>query len=456
MKNIYIRSGMSPLDSFTPAQILLKNSIGTNVGNLLYVYGILRTITQEDTTITSNYYSARMEDADMINETYDCFIIPLADAFRNDFVYELRNLTRLVRKLKIPCYIIGVGLRAPYEADFSEGFPFDKDVKEFVSAVLEKSAIVGVRGQITSDYLTHLGFKEGTDHMVIGCPSMYTFGPELTIRNTNITRESRVCFNTSVTTPDNIHEFINRTIKEFPDYQFVPQVLSELRLLYTGSPYMNKGNALYPCEITDEVYNGKHCQFFINIPTWLDYLKNADFSFGSRLHGNIAATLSGTPSILFPKDARVRELAEYHHLTSVPCHEINERTSIWDLIEKADFHDVSRYQEENFNRFLKFLEMNDIDHIYKDGKAPDQVPLDVMMSQVEMKPPVTSIAACSLEEMNARWKAFYPGHDKKIRDLNKQKKDLQQEIAALKLEQISPFTRVGNKIINSVKKVVKK
>ena len=86
MKNIYIRSGMSPLDSFTPAEILLKNSIGTNVGNLLYVYGILRTITKEDTTITSNYYAARMEDADYINENYDCFIIPLADAFRSDFV----------------------------------------------------------------------------------------------------------------------------------------------------------------------------------------------------------------------------------------------------------------------------------------------------------------------------------------------------------------------------------
>lgn len=456
MKNIYIRSGMSPLDSFTPAEILLKNSIGTNVGNLLYVYGILRTITKEDTTITSNYYAARMEDADYINENYDCFIIPLADAFRSDFVYELRNLTRLVRKLKIPCYIIGVGLRAPYEPDFSGGFAFDQDVKDFVSAVLEKSSIVGVRGQITSDYLTHLGFREGKDHMPIGCPSMYSFGPELTIRTSDITRESRVCFNTSVTTPDNIHEFIDRIIKEFPNYQFVPQVLSELRLLYTGSPYVNKGNPLYPCEITNEVYNGEHARFFINIPTWLEFLKTADFSFGSRLHGNIAATLAGTPSILFPKDARVRELSEYHHLTSVPCQEINEQTNIWDLIEKADFHDVSRYQEENFSRFLKFLEMNGIDHIYEDGKAPEQVPLDVMMSKVEMKPPVTSIAACTLEEMNERWKSFYPSHDKKIRDLNKQKKDLQQQIAALKLEQVSPFTRVGNKVLNSVKKAVKK
>ncbi len=478
MKNIYIRSGMSPLDSFTASHILLKNSIGTNVGNLLYVYGILRTITKEDTTITANYYTVDENKADEINEKYDCFIIPLADAFREEFTGELRALTRLVKKLRIPCFIIGAGLRAPYEADLKAGFSFDEDVKNFVSAVLEKSAMVGVRGQITADYLSHLGFREGIDHMAIGCPSMYSFGAELTIRDTNITRDSIVCYNSSLTTPDNIHEFINRTIREFPNYYFVPQVLKQLRLMYTGAPFINTGNPLYPSRITDEVYNGKHAQFFINIPTWLDFLKTADLSFGSRLHGNIAATLAGTPSILFPKDARVRELADYHHLTSIPYDEVNENTNIWGLIEKVDFHQVSRYQKENFDRFLGFLEKNSIDHIYENG-TPAVNPLGAMMEKVVMQPPVTSIAACTMEEMDERWYEFYPTHDKKIVKLNKQKKNLQQEVSQLKKSQkqledklkaaeaakreaeikaanaetkANPFAKLGSKLLGSNKK----
>lgn len=79
--------------------------------------------------------------------------MPLADAFREDFRPVLRNYTQLIRKLKIPVVVTGVGLRANYEPQLDEGFTFDEDVTNFVKAVLEKSAQIGVRGQITADYL---------------------------------------------------------------------------------------------------------------------------------------------------------------------------------------------------------------------------------------------------------------------------------------------------------------
>src|SRR5699024_7513084 len=109
------------------------------------------------------YYRINKNDADYINETYDCYIIPLADAFRESFRSHLRRYTRLIKKLNIPVIVVGVGLSAPFEPDLDEGFPFDADVKNFVSAVLEKSNIIGVRGQITADYLTKLGFRAGVD-----------------------------------------------------------------------------------------------------------------------------------------------------------------------------------------------------------------------------------------------------------------------------------------------------
>lgn len=416
MKNIYIRAGMSPFESFTAEKILLNNSIGTNVGNFLYVYGILRNITQADSVITPNHYKSSYSDAeiDKINQTQDIFIIPLADAFRNDFVGSLKAMTKLVKKLTIPCVIIGVGLRAPFEPDFSTPYNFDGAVKEFVSAVLEKSSMVGVRGEITSAYLTHLGFREGTDHMAIGCPSMYTVGPQLNIRETNITKDSRVCINSSVTTPDNVHEFLDRVTKEFPDWHFVPQVLSELRLLYTGSPYITKSNPLYPRRITDETYRTGKSEFFLNVPTWFEYMSKADLAIGSRLHGNIAALLAGTPSILIPKDARVRELSEYHDLTRVNAADITADTNVWDLIHSVDFRQPCQKQEANFNRFLSFLEKNEIPHIYQNG-TPDTIPFMERMKEVPLQPPVTSFANCSLEEMSARFESFYPAYEKKLK-----------------------------------------
>lgn len=52
----------------------------------------------------------------------------------------------------------------------SNSFPFDEDVKEFIKAVLDRSAKVGIRGEITASYLKRLGFREEIDFTVMGCP----------------------------------------------------------------------------------------------------------------------------------------------------------------------------------------------------------------------------------------------------------------------------------------------
>src|SRR5690625_3221177 len=102
MKNILIRSGMSPFDTFDAPHIIMNNSIGGNVGNLIYQYSAFRTLMTEGTTITPDYYNFSPKRADEINEKYDCYVIPLADAFRPDFVPSLRRYTSLIKKLKIP------------------------------------------------------------------------------------------------------------------------------------------------------------------------------------------------------------------------------------------------------------------------------------------------------------------------------------------------------------------
>lgn len=433
MKNIFIRAGMSPFESFPAEKILVNNLIGTNIGNFLYLNGILRNITQEDTEITPTHYKWHFTDKeiDEINETQDIFIIPLADAFRDNFVAELRGLTHLVRSLKIPCVVIGVGLRSPYEPDFSKPFPFDEDVKAFVSAVLEKSSIVGVRGQITADYLSHLGFKEGTDHVAIGCPSLYTNGEALSIRPAAITKDSCVCINSSPTSPDSIHEFLHSVTQEFPNWHYMPQVRSELRILYTGAAYRVKTNPLFPTKITDEAYRSGRSQFFLNTSTWISYLSHADLSIGSRLHGNIAALLAGTPNILLPQDARTRELTEFHHLTHYPANRLDASTNIWDLLDQVDFQQPCRYQEENFRHFLSFLDRNQIPHIYKDGAAPAVIPYEERLKQTPMLPPVTTIADCSFEEIIERLNQYFPLYDKQLQPLKKDKAKLQNEVEKL-------------------------
>jgi hypothetical protein len=411
---LLIRAGMSPLDIFDPTHIITHNSIGGNVGNLIYQYSVFRTLMTEDTIITPDYYKIDPNQADEINENYDGYVIPLADAFRDDFVPSLRKYTKLIKKLTIPVYVIGVGLRAPFEPELNEGFPFDDDVKAFVSAVLEKSTIIGVRGQITADYLTRLGFREGIDHTVIGCPSMYAFGRELTIRETNITKDSMVCINSSRKSPDNVLDFIDRAAAELPNHYFIPQWMKELVLTYVGAPNVTESNAKnYPNKISHPMYMNDRVRYPLNAPKWIEFISQADLSFGARLHGNITAVLAGTPSIIIPKDARMRELAEYHNLTHVMANEITDKTNIWDLIDKADFQSVTKVQGRNYDHYIEFLNKNGINHIYKDGNNPSTVPLDDAIAKLDLLAPLCPISGCTTEELAARFERYYPVVNKK-------------------------------------------
>lgn len=397
MGKIYMRAGISPMDNFHPAYALLRNSIGSNVGNLIYAYSMFRTLTTEENSVIPNYYRVDPYDADRINEKYDCFVIPLADAFRENFIPELRKMTTMIERLKIPCIVTGVGVRAPFEPGEELRFPFDEDIRAFVKAVLDKSAMVGVRGEITAAYLSRLGFKEGRDHMAIGCPSMYTFGRNLNIRKVRLTPQSRISVNASAIAPNHVHEFLYRTMQAIPDHFFLPQLLAELRLLYTGRPYVPKsGCSPYPCRITDDVYRKDRVRFFLRATEWIDFLKQIDLSVGSRMHGNITAILAGTPSILIPHDARMRELVDYHALTHIPAKEITPETDIFSLVSSLDLEKPVRVHGRNFDRFISFLDKNGLNHIYKDGKDPDKVPLDLQMEGKVRKASVDSIRSCTM------------------------------------------------------------
>lgn len=115
-----MRMGMSPFDNCSLYEVVSKDTIGTNSGNMLFPYAIMRNIYSEGMEI-DGYSNANPNDAEKINSKYDMFIIPLANAFRDNFRGELRNLTDLVKKLTIPCIVVGVGLQADYEPKYTPG-----------------------------------------------------------------------------------------------------------------------------------------------------------------------------------------------------------------------------------------------------------------------------------------------------------------------------------------------
>lgn len=444
-KKILMRASVSPFKVHKPIDVICTKVIGNNTGNLLFAYSMTRTLYTKDTEIdflADKEVAHGNVDPQFINENYDYLVLPMANSFRKQFMNCMGKWTDIIEKLTIPVVVTGIGIQMPYEPDVTQKHVYDACAKRFIKAVLDHSASVGVRGTITESYLRHLGFG-AKEINVTGCPSFAMFGPGLPVRDKKpLTRESAVCVTGSVSNPVNFKEFMIRNREILPNYYFMPQFVDDLKLMYLGVPLpvTKDSQTLYPHLINDEVFLQDKARFFINFPSILEFNKGIDFNYGTRIHGAVGSILSGVPSFLFPTDARIRELAEYHNVPNMPASLVDENTNLLDIYEKTDFSQVNKGHEERFWHFIDFLNENGLPHIYKDNED-NIIPFDEKIGQIEFEGPIHSLTTCSKEEMISRI-AF--GHKLMAEESMTAAKKTSEENIALKA-QIKSYKRMEKK-----------
>ncbi len=405
-----MRGGMSPLDEFSVEQILADDSFGGNSGNLLYLFSVFKTLMTENVEIDMDYYKTENqeysdEELEYINSEYDAYICPLADAFRPDFRKKLLRFESFFRKLKIPVVIIGIGLRAPYEPDLTEENSFDIEAKKFMSAVLEKTECVGVRGHITAEYLEKLGYKVERDFKVIGCPSMYTWGnnlPDINLRSNKV-EELKLAVNLAPVLSIESVQTLQEIIKSVSDYYYIGQELRELRALYLGHPYEN-----YVDNEMDSIMRlAMECnrfRFFVGVNEWFDFMKTCDLSIGGRLHGNVAALLAGRPALFLPADARMRELVEFHNFSQETKENLRLK-KLEQILAETNFSSHLAVQGKNFQNYIDFLNRNNIKHIYqKESKGEIKFQEKIKNKTTEV---VDAISSCDRDEIVKREMDYY-------------------------------------------------
>ncbi|SDB47634.1 polysaccharide pyruvyl transferase family protein [Butyrivibrio sp. INlla16] len=424
MKKILVRGGMSPFDKYDVSDIILNNRFGTNAGNMVYLYGVYRSImTGEDVEIDVDRYiiergHSTEEDIKRINEEYSMYIIPLADAFRDSFINCLNALTRAIRKMTIPVVIVGVGMKIGISDSINDEHPCDQAVKDFVSAVLDHSSMVGVRGEITGSYLKRLGFKEGTQFTPIGCPSLYLHGANLKLKRLTkeINKDSGIIVNASMLSTENINRFLRRILTEYPNATFIPQLVRELREMYLGAIYRKEDTA-YPIRTTDEVFTSDKARFFVNVPSWFDYVKDRDLSVGARMHGNIASINCGIPSVLLVKDGRMKELIDYHKLPHATPDVIDDNTTLEEIVGRTNLYSIEDVHEANFRHYVDFLEQNNIDSVFKGYNSPEKTIFDEKISQITWDEPITPILTCDEAERIRRIEEYLDYEEGYIEEL---------------------------------------
>ena len=216
MRRILVHCPMPFYGTSNVSKILKQNLVNLNSGNLLFYTGVARTIMTSDCVITNMNIGAKLSDdkIDEINNVYDMCVIPLANAFRPEYMSALQNMTDNINKLKMPCAVVCVGAQKKSGESWNDITVNTDSVQRFIRSVLSKSATIGVRGYETGDYLKLLGFEEGRDFTVVGCPSMYLYGDNLPVpKHTNLTHDSKVSITLKPVVQRELYDFIRKQEK---------------------------------------------------------------------------------------------------------------------------------------------------------------------------------------------------------------------------------------------------
>lgn len=399
---LLMRAGLHPFSQKTIYEIITKNRVGDNIGNLLFPYGISRVLMAKNTTIKVMKIPKEPTEERIaeINATYDAFLIPLANAFRISFIEELKKITAFVKKLTIPCIVIGVGAQASLGKEIKHA-ELEKTVHEFIDAVLEKSSLVGLRGDFSASYLEKLGYIPEKHFTVIGCPSLYLYGEDLPIpEKKELTPDSKISTNSKMQLPQKFHDFMYRSVQYFSDSYYIPQVIEEVRHMYYEIPIPDDFVKKEPKNYLLNIHRKEHPDFpkpvsFVDATTWINFLKRRDFSFGSRIHGNIAAILAGIPAFIIVSDERIKELVTYHHIPHLMMKHLNEKTDIFELYANADFSQIGKYHKKNYEHYVDFLHKNQLVTAFETAEENVRLPFDRKRAARKVYPALTSFEDAS-------------------------------------------------------------
>jgi hypothetical protein len=369
MTRILFRAPSDPFAVHSVATTIERNLIATNAGNLVFLDAAWKLLSAPGVEITADRLAVGPADADRINERYDVYVIALANAFRNSYEPALSRMTQLLRRLRIPVVVLGVGAQGTVDYDFGAIKPIERTVRAFMDAVLDRSPSIGVRGEGTRHYLEGLGYR---DVDVIGCPSMFMWGDALRVERKvpALDEQSRVVITISPYRTA-MGPMALDALARYPRLTYVAQDLGTLRLLADGTP-LDGGtpDAALPVHPGHPFFREGRARAYIEPWSWIDDLRHADFVFGTRIHGGIASLLAGTPATVLAHDSRTLELARHFAIPHRLLRDVQGACDPAGLYEEADLGALHAGHGERFATFTGFLGRMGLDHAYAhDGAA---------------------------------------------------------------------------------------
>ena len=387
------RSGGARLDD---------NLIANNSGNLLFLETAFKVLSTRDAEVIPDRLAAHRIGADEINERFDVYVIPLANAFRASFEETLIRLTAVIERLTIPVVVLGVGVQTAKSHAPGAIRPFDDSVKAFVRAVLDRGRRSASAARRPRPTCASSGSATSRSSAAPRCSSTANGW------SSPSGRRSTAMPGSGWASP--------RGSPARPDRDPPPRALPEPRVHrpgHRGAPAAAVGREPArrrrhepAAELPLAPAGPRRQVALLRRPVAMDRPHAPDdFVFGTRIHGSIAAVLAGTPSYLLAHDARTLELARYFEIPHRWLGDVRPDMDAADLYDEADFGPLMTGHAARFRTFTDYLERHGLRHVFQPGEDPSL--FDAQLAAVSFPPPVRARRPSALDR--ARHRADAPG-----------------------------------------------
>lgn len=374
MKNPYFAERSPfyvPGEKESVSQMLART--GGNTGNFMFIHALRRVVKHCGQRTKDRFIPAK------IREQYDGILIPAANWLnpRSDFGGFASN----IENTSLPCVVVGIGAQSD---SFNDIPILTKGTKRFLSVVSERSASISVRGEYTAHVLQHYGIKNVS---ITGCPSMlWKVSQPVRMEHTESAYEKvSVC---GTRRPGEMLKHRNRSIRLSVSldvariafergYDYVAQTeLDDIKLAlrrFDCSDDHRKTltylREVYGAGSAEEIerYGVKHIKVFFNVIEWMRYLRSRDIIVGTRLHGVVAAIISGTPGILISHDTRTAESAKQLGLPVISGTNFHSNM-LANPKEMAKYIDIEAFNQrmsDYYKNFVEFFSSNNIENNLK-------------------------------------------------------------------------------------------
>jgi Polysaccharide pyruvyl transferase len=296
-----------------------------------------------------------------------------------ELVASLVPLAKNIERAGLPVVVFGLGSQANLNGPAE--FTVAPETVRLLNVISDHSRKIAVRGAFTAEACVRLGIKNVE---VTGCQSMFWHrSPQLSWKLLGPVRDhpNEIAFNfTDALSEANLinqamalgHDFIgqqNDAEEDMRAQKAGESAHASVKFNWAVEMAFKKGlidHQKYELWIRDHFFQ------FRRPEVWLDHMQRYRFSYGTRLHGNMAAMIAGVRALWIVHDMRTKELCDHFCLPYVDLNEVRAGVDLEGLYDRADFSRCFQVYPDRYRVIFEYVDQAGLPHSLP---TPDAAPV---------------------------------------------------------------------------------